>query len=371
MRVSRPPVSPPAARAESSPDAALPSGAPALALDGIERHLPGGRVGLEVLERRAVPELARVARSLAAEPDAVAKLGRLAAAVGTSGFRPALREATPGVVRAVEAATGRPLVDARVVGATLERLPALVARVSPARAEAAAAACARASARLGLGGAATAGKAVPALGSALSVVSAVVAACALLRSLRAEPPDREAIAKDGVGALLQTAGVAFPWMGLAGDVVELAWSARRAAARAGPELEAQRAAAAEPELRRALADASALVARAEAGPSLGAALAGLSERAGEEVVDPAEDRAAIAALATEVAGALRQHARASPSPGPLAALASGWEGLLGVLRASSRRGAAARADAEQRLLERLVALAAETPSGSSGVGAGG
>jgi len=69
-------------------------------------------------------------------------------------------------------------------------------------------------------------KAIPIVGNIMSFGSACLAGAGLVKELFAKPRDGEKIAKAGLNTLAQTVGVAFPWVGLAGDMVDMAWSAK-------------------------------------------------------------------------------------------------------------------------------------------------
>ena len=72
------------------------------------------------------------------------------------------------------------------------------------------------------------GKAVPGLGNLISIGSACLAGVKFVKSLFQTPKDGEQIAKEGINTLLQTVGVAFPWVALGGDLLDMGWSAKKA-----------------------------------------------------------------------------------------------------------------------------------------------
>jgi len=84
-------------------------------------------------------------------------------------------------------------------------------------------------------GAASAGKAVPGLGNAIALSSALLAGTRLIKTLFSKGASGEQKAKEGINTLMQSVGVAFPWVGLAGDLVDVGWSAKMASSDKGKD----------------------------------------------------------------------------------------------------------------------------------------
>jgi|GEM_PF-1152402 len=99
--------------------------------------------------------------------------------------------------------------------------------------------------------AAGAGKAVPGVGNCIAAASTCMGLVKLFKACTTKPRSGEKIAKEGLNTLMQGVGIAFPWVALGGDVLDLGWEAKMAmsqVSKANPE------AAKNPELQQQVAD---------------------------------------------------------------------------------------------------------------------
>ena len=194
----------------------------------LEEQSPKTKAVLDAVGPHAAGLIALTAKEMANDPETVKKLAELSAKVGKNGFSAAMKKVGPDASRAFAKAAGVEAMNPVVVAKLLDNLPSLAAKVSPKLSGKVAKHCLALEAKLGVKAAlktgATAGKAAPAIGNAIAVASTVLAATSLLKSLTTKDPEK--ICKEGCNTLLQAVGIAFPWVALGGDLVDLGWTAK-------------------------------------------------------------------------------------------------------------------------------------------------
>lgn len=241
-----------------------------------ENH-PEAKAALDAVGPQVSEMVNGTIANISKDPEAMKRLSNVVAKVGTDGFANAVKDFGPDVGKAFTAATGVPMMNEGVVKSVLENLPKLAEKVAPEAAKSLATTCANVGAKLGVSvakegaeaavksvataavkegaeaatkavatsvaktaakegaeavaktgakAAATGAKGIPFLGNLISVGSACLSAVGLVKELFKSPRDGEKIAKTGLNTLLQTVGIAFPWAALAGDVVDMGWSAK-------------------------------------------------------------------------------------------------------------------------------------------------
>lgn len=221
-----------------------------------ENH-PEAKVAMDAVSPHVARMVRQTVEQLDKDPEAMARVCTAIARVGQAGFSKAVDEAAPDLAEAFTKATGVQFMNAEVVGGLLDSLPKLAAKVSPDTGAKLAQSCASIGAKLGVEtaeqvakkaaekgatkaaekvaekgaeAAATSGsKAVPGLGNVVAVSSLLLAGVRLVKTLFSKQSSGEQKAKEGVNTLMQAVGVAFPWVGLAGDVVDVGWTAKMAA----------------------------------------------------------------------------------------------------------------------------------------------
>jgi len=231
--------------------------------NAIDAHLaenqPAAKAAIDAVGPLVVDLVNKTAAELAKDPEAMSRVAGIVGKVGKEGVVEAMKKAAPDVAKAFTAATGVSMMDPAVVKVVLEGFPKLAEKVAPELAKGLTKTCATVGSKLGVtvakeGAAAVAksvgkvaakqgtevaaktglkvaaagGKAVPGLGNVISVGSACLAATGLVKELATNPRDGEKIAKTGLNTLLQAVGIGFPWAALAGDVVDIGWSAKLA-----------------------------------------------------------------------------------------------------------------------------------------------
>jgi hypothetical protein len=243
---------------------------------------------------------------------------------------------------------------------------------------------AKGAAKVAAKGAAGAGKAVPVVGNVIAVGSTCLAAYGFIKALVNKPSDTEKITKEGVNTLLQGVGIAFPWVALGGDLVDVGWSAKMAvqdAKKKGASPEQAKAAGAAAAKKSPLPDvsqASSSSARALASALEGAGHAGPG-KAFRDLASAADDLAkadspqARATWKTKQQSALSQLAQLSSSelkkaaaeqaPGrdrdTLETLSHGFGELFSVLYAERKASKAGGGD-ESKRADRAAKLLAIT-----------
>ncbi|MCP4503650.1 MAG: hypothetical protein GY822_27280 [Deltaproteobacteria bacterium] len=99
--------------------------------------------------------------------------------------------------------------------------------------------------------AAAGGKTVPGVGNCIAAASTCMGVVKLFKAITTKPRSGEKIAKEGLNTLMQGVGIAFPWVALGGDVMDLGWEAKMAmsqVSKSNPD------AAKSPELQQQVAD---------------------------------------------------------------------------------------------------------------------
>jgi hypothetical protein len=214
-----------------------------VARDKLAESSPETLAAVDAVSPAVSSMVSKTMAQIGKDPEAAARVASVMGAVGQQGFAKAVGDAAPHVGKAFTEATGIQACNPAVVGPMLNKLPKLAESVAPSIAPKVADICAKCGAKLGLEvaelgakqgakGAAKAGaaasKTVPGLGNMVAVGCACLAGARLFKSLMKSPRDGESVAKDGLNMLMQTVGIAFPWVGLAGDVVDIGWSAKKA-----------------------------------------------------------------------------------------------------------------------------------------------
>jgi len=253
-----------------------------------ENH-PVAAAAMGAVEPHMVRMFDDTVMQLAKDPESLNRVAGAIAKVGQTGFQNAVKDAGPGLAQAFTQATGVPAMNHEVVSGLLTSIPSLAEKISPDKAGSIAKTCADIGQKLGVEtagkkvveegakqvskkaakkaaeaggkkvaekaaqagaeavvkagaekvakegaevavkGAATAGKATPGLGNAISLGCALVSGIRFFKALFSKETTKEQVAKEGLNTLMQTAGVAFPWVALAGDVVDVGWTAKMAA----------------------------------------------------------------------------------------------------------------------------------------------
>ena len=252
-----------------------------LAAAHVEENHPAAKAALDAMAPQVTQMVRATAAEVAKDPEAVKRVGQVVRKLGKEGFAEAAGKLAPDIGEAFTRATGAKAMEPAVVSSMLSSTAAAAKKLAPAHADTVAKACANVGAKLGLEvgqqatqavvatvakkaategaeavaktgakkaategagavakvgvkAAASTGKAVPALGNAIAVGSTCLAGAALVKQLAASPKDVEGICKEGVNTLLQGVGIAFPWVALAGDVVDVGWTAKKAVTDAHP-----------------------------------------------------------------------------------------------------------------------------------------
>jgi len=206
----------------------------------------GLHAAAEVVEAEISKVVQLTAAEIAKNPEALATLTGVISQIGQEGFTEALLGAGGEIAKAFSTATGLELMSADAIVDVLQKLPEMVGDLSPKAAVKLSKFADDVAVKLGVDVAAKAAKAADAAGDVagaagtaaktvgkvagvfkvIRVASAVMAGVDLFQELTAAPRSPERIAKEGINTLLQTVGVFFPVVGLGGDVLDLAWSAK-------------------------------------------------------------------------------------------------------------------------------------------------
>jgi hypothetical protein len=185
----------------------------------------GLEAGAEAVAKTAVKEGAEAAVKAGATAAAksVAKEGAEAAvkAGATAAAKSVAKEGAEAAVKAGATAAAKSVAKEGAEAAVKAGATAAAKSVAKEGAEATAKAGAKKLAT-------SSGKAVPGLGNIIAIGSACLAGVKFVKSLFQTPKDGEQIAKEGLNTLLQTVGIAFPWVALGGDLVDMGWSAKKA-----------------------------------------------------------------------------------------------------------------------------------------------
>lgn len=192
----------------------------------------------------------QTAMSVMSDPNMMANMSQLLAKVGKDGFATALSSSTKGVSEHFLKTAGVQAKNPEAIKAALSGIETLAPKLGhtlgPKIAETAsklgpkllgegaqvAATTAGAAARTaGAAGtaakvAATGSKALPVIGNVVSVGSTLLAGANLISQLTKKPRDLEKVLKEGVNALTQGIGIAFPWVALGGTLMDAAWGAK-------------------------------------------------------------------------------------------------------------------------------------------------
>lgn len=194
----------------------------------LEESAPKTKAVLDAVGPHAAGLIALTAKEMANDPQTIQKLAELSAKIGKNGFTKAMKAVGPEASRAFTKAAGMEAMNPVVVAKLLDNLPSVAAKVSPKLAGNVAKHCVAIEAKLGVKAAvkagASAGKVAPAVGNVIAVASTTLAAASLLKSLGTKDPEK--ICKEGCNTLLQAVGIAFPWVALGGDLVDLGWTAK-------------------------------------------------------------------------------------------------------------------------------------------------
>jgi hypothetical protein len=179
---------------------------------------------LHAIKSAVTPHVANLvdgmAQKIAQNPAAMAQLHKTLGAVGTREFSNLARQSVPHLVDGFTASTGCALMNADAVSKALST----ASKLSPKTA----AMCAKVSSKLGVDAAKTSGKALPLVGNAIAVGSTLFAGAHFIGQIFQRPVHGEKIWAAGVHTLSQAVGIAFPWVALGGDLVQVGWSARLA-----------------------------------------------------------------------------------------------------------------------------------------------
>ena len=198
--------------------------------DAVQRRSPRTKAAVDAVAPQVVAMAQATATKLASSPEAAAKAKALLSVSSKAEIPKALGKLAPEVGKAFTSATGAKAMNTEVVAALLRDLPAAAKKVAPSLSDDVAKHALKLEAKLGVKAAGkTAGmasKAVPYLGNAVAVACTAVAGATLIKEAKKRPPDGEKLAKEGCNTLLQGVGIAFPWVALGGDLVDLGWSAR-------------------------------------------------------------------------------------------------------------------------------------------------
>ncbi|MBM4280397.1 MAG: hypothetical protein FJ137_06430 [Deltaproteobacteria bacterium] len=343
----------------------------------------------------------QTAMSVMSDPHAMANLAQLSAKLGGDGFKAAVQTAGKDVAGHFLQTAGVQAKNPEAIKAALSGIeqlaPKLGGSVGPKLAETAgklgprllgegapaaaattkAATAATAATATAKGAAATAkasGQALPVIGNIISVGSTLLAGANLIGQLAKRPHDVEKVLKEGVNTLTQGVGIAFPWVGLGGTLVDAAWGAKTSAT------DQQKAAAGIPVTENANV-AAALPLLGDSADVLHAALKGAGKHdAADKLASLSattktmaqldlnkpgdrlsllrkDQQQALVALAHESKSGLEQvaAAEAGPRKQALVELASGFGGLadvtLATLRYDKREGSPGFDDKAKKDLE--------------------
>ena len=334
----------------------------------------------------------QTALSVMSDPNAMANLAQLSAKLGSDGFKAAVQTAGKDVAGHFLQTAGVQAKNPEAIQAALSGIeqlaPKLGGSVGPKLAETAGklgprllgegASAASTTAKVATTGAATAakagGQALPVIGNIISVGSTLLAGANLIGQIAKKPHDVEKILKEGVNTLTQGVGIAFPWVGLGGTLVDAAWGAKtsvtdqKKAAQGIPVTENANVAAALPllgdsadVLRAALLGAG----KTDAADKLATLSATTKTMANLDLNKPGDrlsllrksEQEALVALAHESKNGLEQvaAAEAGPRKQALVELASGFGGLadvtLATMRYDKREGAPGFDDKAKKDLE--------------------
>ncbi|MDP2342199.1 MAG: hypothetical protein Q8O67_14680 [Deltaproteobacteria bacterium] len=212
----------------------------------------------------------QTAMSVMQDPNAMANIGQLVTKFGSEGFKAALSSSTKDVAghflstagiqaknpEAIKAALSGIEAVAPKLGSSLgPKIAATAQKLGPkllgdtaqvagkvavdagakvavnAGAKVAVNAGAKAAVAAGTKGAAitaakAGGQALPIIGNVISVGSTLIAGANFIGQLFKKPADFEKIMKEGINTATQGVGIALPWVGLGGTLVDAAWSAK-------------------------------------------------------------------------------------------------------------------------------------------------
>lgn len=202
----------------------------------------------------------QTAMSVMSDPNAMANISSLFAKVGKEGFQAALASSTKEIAGHFLQTAGVQAKNPAAIQAALQGIeqmaPKLGSSLGPKIAETASklgprllgegaevaakagagAAAGAAGAAAGAAGAATkgaaataakaGGQALPVIGNIISVGSTLLAGANFIGQLMKKPHDFEKLMKEGINTLSQGIGIAFPWVGLGGTLVDAAWGAK-------------------------------------------------------------------------------------------------------------------------------------------------
>ena len=199
----------------------------------------------------------QTAFSVMQDPNAMANIGGLVAKFGKEGFSEALKTSTKGISEHFLKTAGVQAKNPEAIKAALSGIEAMApkmghklgpkiadtaaklgprllgegaeigAKTAAAGAKGAAQAGATVGAKVGAKTAIKAGgQALPIIGNVISVGSTLLAGANLISQLAKKPHDVEKILKEGINTLTQGVGIAFPWVGLGGTLVDAAWGAK-------------------------------------------------------------------------------------------------------------------------------------------------
>lgn len=188
----------------------------------------------------------QTAMSVMSDPNAMANITALMSKVGKEGFQAALSSSTKEVATHFLNTAGVQAKNPEAIKAALKGMetlaPKLGSSLGPKIAETAsklgprllgegAEAGVKVAAQAGAKGAAVTaakagGQALPIIGNVISVGSTFLAGANFIGQLMKKPHDFEKIMKEGINTLSQGVGIAFPWVGLGGTLVDAAWGAK-------------------------------------------------------------------------------------------------------------------------------------------------
>jgi len=194
----------------------------------LEEKSPASKAVLDAVGPPAAALIALTAKEMANDPDTIRKVAELSRHLGKNGFSKAVKSVGVDASKAFAKAAGVEAMNPVAVAKVLDALPATAAKISPKIGKTVAKQCATIQTKLGIKVAAktgaTAGKAAPFLGNAIAVASTGLAAASLFKAVGTK--DAEKICKEGCNTLLQAVGIAFPWVALGGDLIDLGWTAK-------------------------------------------------------------------------------------------------------------------------------------------------
>ncbi len=213
---------------------------------------------LKAIQEAIGPQVSALAQqtamSVMSDPNAMANISSLLAKVGKEGFQSALLSSTKEVTGHFLQTAGVQAKNPEAIKAALQGIeqlaPKLGSSLGPKIAETAAklgprllgegaeaalkgsvqgaaTVGAKAGAQVGAATAAKAGgQALPVIGNIISVGSTLLAGANFIGQLMKKPHDFEKIMKEGINTLSQGIGIALPWVGLGGTLIDAAWGAK-------------------------------------------------------------------------------------------------------------------------------------------------